>query len=370
MKVILYIGHHKVGSTALQVFLSQNSHGLLRNGILYPAVDMQSFSHLLAKAMGAGDTPAYLPPNIREPHSALAYRMMHESDGRPVPKQFKALPDAAQMLHAIQCQVAELKPKAVVLCSEAFANFGEADPALIPQLAGIFPEAEIELYCAFRRPDQYLVAWHGQRLKVNERLSPLREIGHRDYARNIHFDFRKAIEAWHEALPQARLILRNYADILAAGGSPQDFMAQTGLDWPGDLLPVGQPNRSLPLAAMEIVRRANLELPLPRAQQFSQYMIRNAGKFAAEPDERIEMFAPNDRARLLADFHPIHVYLSALAGVPAFFPDINEIAEPRPVPELQAVPGLLEQIVPGDMPAPEIEAFVSNLQAEFRHGRA
>ena len=46
MKVILYIGHHKVGSTALQVFLSQNSHRLLQAGILYPAVEMQGFSHL------------------------------------------------------------------------------------------------------------------------------------------------------------------------------------------------------------------------------------------------------------------------------------------------------------------------------------
>ena len=82
MKVIVYIGHHKVGSTALQVFLSQNSHRLLTNGILYPWVEMRGAAHALGKAAGEGDRAEVLPVNIREPHSALAYKMMADRADR------------------------------------------------------------------------------------------------------------------------------------------------------------------------------------------------------------------------------------------------------------------------------------------------
>lgn len=46
MKVVFYIGHHKVGSTALQVYLSQNWLRLAQAGILYPAVEMLSLIHI------------------------------------------------------------------------------------------------------------------------------------------------------------------------------------------------------------------------------------------------------------------------------------------------------------------------------------
>lgn len=365
MKVVHYIGHHKVGSTALQVFLSQNSHRLLQAGILYPAVEMQGFSHLLAKAMGKGDKQDFLPVNIREPHSALAYRLIRDKTDRPIPPQFRMLPGTEQMLHAIRSQIAQLRPKTVVLCSEAFSNFGEVGPDLIDRLRSAFPKAELEIYCAFRRPDQYLVAWHGQRIKVAEPVPPLHGLASSHYPKTIHFDFRKVIEAWYQHLPEARLVLRNYADILAAKGSPQDFMAQTGVDWPEGLLPVGKPNRSLPFAAMEIVRRASMELPRPMAQKFSQYLIQEATDITSHPDDEIEMFSPRDRKELFKKFGPIHDYLSGLACTPAFFPDIDELARARPIPEAQAAAAYLAQLDPAAMPTPEITAFVAALQAEY-----
>lgn len=370
MKIVLYIGHHKVGSTALQVFLSQNSLKLMRAGILYPAVEMRSFAHLLAKAVKKGDEPAYLPGNVREPHSALAYQMISSISERPVPPQYRMLPSAEQMMHAIRCQIEELEPHTVVLCSEAFANFGEVSSGLIVRLREALPEAEIEIYCGLRRPDQYLVAWHGQRLKVAEPLPALRDIGHRAYARSIHYNFRKVIGPWHQKMPQARVILRNYADILASGGSPEDFMAQTGVDWPEGLLPVGKPNPSLPLAAMEIVREANAALPRPLALRFCKHVMENAGSLETVPDDEVEMFGPGDRRRLVREFRAVHQYLSGLADVPAFFPDLEEATRDRPVPELEAAAQFLAQLDPQAMPAPEIADFVATLQADYRKRRA
>ena len=369
MKVIFYIGHHKVGSTALQAFLTRNWRRLAKNGTLYPAVESRGFAANLARALGqpgegdAGDV------NIREPHSALAYKMMSEVSARKVPPQFKRLPAAGQMLLAIQNQVRSIRPDNLVLCSEAFANFGEVDTGLIETLAKTFPKASFEIYCALRRPDEYLISWHGQRLKVGEKVQALSAGGAEAYFNNIHFNFRSVVEPWVTHLPGARLILRSYADILAAGGSEQDFMDQTGLELAGKAAPPAgrQANLSLPRAAMEIVRRANHELPPEQAHALSQFLLKGEGLTPA-PNRDVEMFGAPLRALLAERFAPVHDYLSGLAGKP-FFADYAGLTETLPIPEAQATAALLEQIDPDTLPRPEpwpeLGAYLAGLRREM-----
>jgi len=362
MKVILYIGHHKVGSTALQMFLAQNWLGLMRGGILYPSVESRGFSQNLARSLAGKDRAGQQDVNIREPHSALAYRMMSEVSKRKVPQQFRFLPSAPQMFQAIRNQVRILKPDTVILCSEAFANFGQVDPGLIKRLGGLFPKAEIEIYCALRRPDEYLISWHGQRLKVGEKLDPLSNGGLKPYYETIHFDFRAVIETWVKELPQARLILRNYSDILAAGGSTQDFMQQTGATFPDGLAPVGRANTSLPRAAMEIVRRANHDLEPAQAHALCQYLLDGENGLTPASNARVEMFGDMARADLTHHFAPMQAYLSGLTGQDAFFPDMDAVARACPVPEDKAVVDLLAQIDPASLPSAPIRAYIDKLR--------
>lgn len=364
MHVILYIGHHKVGSTALQIFLSRNWLRLARAGILYPSVESRGFAQNLAAALGDDDSETGPEMNIREPHSALAYRMMSEISERKVPQQFRALPAAGQMFVALRSQIRALRPRAVILCSEAFANFGMVDPALIGRLAGLFPKAEFQIYCALRRPDEYLIAWHGQRLKVGERLKALRAGGAAQYYPTIHFDFRAVIEPWTREIPGARLNIRNYADILAAGGSTEDFLARTGLDIPDGLIPAGRANTGLPRAAIEIMRRANHDLPAEPARTLCDYLLKNGARLSPAPNADIEMFGPPLRAELAERFAPIQDYLSAQAGQPAFFPDIGEIARTRPIPEAEAVAGLLARIDPAALPDDMLRGYIARLRDE------
>ena len=65
MKLVIFMGHHKVGSTSLQRFLSQNYLGLLKAGILYPSVESQGFSHNIAAALNGADFEGDLPINVR-----------------------------------------------------------------------------------------------------------------------------------------------------------------------------------------------------------------------------------------------------------------------------------------------------------------
>ncbi len=362
MKVILYIGHHKVGSTALQIFLAQNWLRLMQHGILYPAVESRGFANNLTKALHSRETAGDLHVNIREPHSALAYRMMSEVSDRKVPAQFKHLPGSGQMVQALRNQVDWLKPKAVILCSEAFANFGQVDPGLIKRLRNTFPKAEIEIYCALRRPDDYLISWHGQRLKVGEKLAPLSGEAAANYYDTIHFNFRTVVEPWLTEIPEARPILRNYADILKAGGSTEDFAQQIGIDLPEDMLPVGRANTSLPRAAMEIARRGNHELPPEAAHQLVRYLLSSEAKLAPTPNRDVEMFGAELRAEIADRFAPIHAWLSETTGQDAFFPDLGDMPEPRPVSEQDATADLLAQIDPASLPNKTLRDFIASLQ--------
>ena len=370
MKIILYIGHHKVGSTALQMFLSKNWLRLAQAGILYPSVEAAGFSHNLALALGPGDGTTTKPDtkmadpgmNVREPHSALAYQMIARVTGRKIPPQFTRLPGVAQMLNALRRQADFIQPETMILCSEVFANFGQVDPDLITQLLAGFPDCEIEIYCALRRPDDYLISWHGQRLKVGEQLDPLSGDGLAAYLHTIHFDFRAVIEAWNDRLPDARLIIRPYGEILKSGGSVDDFTDQVSVDFPATLAPVGRANQSLPRAAMEIVRRANHDLPRNLSQGLSRYFLDAGNTLEPVANARVEMFGASIREELAKNFAPIHDYLSELTGGSAFFDDIDEVARECPVPQARATAELLAQIDPETLPNPALREYLKAQQ--------
>ncbi|MDN3713792.1 hypothetical protein QWZ10_22215 [Paracoccus cavernae] len=81
MKVILFIGHFKTGSTSLQRFLSRNFHALLKAGILYPSVESQGVAHNMAALRNGRDFDWISDKlNVTEPHNALALVLKTEED--------------------------------------------------------------------------------------------------------------------------------------------------------------------------------------------------------------------------------------------------------------------------------------------------
>lgn len=362
MKIILYIGHHKVGSTALQIFLAQNWLKLAQSGILYPSVESRSFSHALGLALQGQDQKVSSDMNIREPHSALAYRMMSDVSDRKVPMQFKALPSSPQMFNALRNQIDKINPKAVILCSEAFANFGQVDPTLISRLCDLFPESEFEVYCALRRPDDYLISWHGQRLKAGEQLLALQNGGAELYYNSIHFDYRMVVEPWAKQVPNVQLILRNYSDVLAAGGSTEDFCTQISLDMPAGMKAAGRANTSLPRASLELIRQANLTLEPAHAHRLSRYLLNNNHRLLLPRNQDVEMFGARLRAKLSDHFTPTHRYLSKLTSQDAFFPDIDQMRSPRPLSLADASAALLAEMDSAQLPNDPLRRFVEQMQ--------
>lgn len=366
MKIIIYIGHHKVGSTALQTYFAQNWLKFAQSGTLYPAVETKGFANNLRKALRSDEQAEELHFNVKEPHSALAYRMMADVSPRAIPSQFEAVPGLPQMFNAIRNQVEALEPHTLILCSEAFANFGQVDPSLIQRLLKNLPEAkELQVYCALRRPDTYIMSWHGQRLKVGEKAGLLQDDGLKQYFDGIHFDYALLLRAWIKAIKPGELILRNYADILSEGGSTVDFVKQVGLSLPDNLIQPTRANPSLPRSAYSIMYHANDDLSTDLAHRLSVYLQRHGKALSPVSDKDIELFGPEQRRTMRKNFEPIHRYLSKVSDSAGFFPDIDAVGDTLPVPEHEAGQQLLEALVAQDWREHGIGSYLKELQNRF-----
>lgn len=368
MKVTCHIGHHKTGTTTLQTFLAQNSHLLAQAGILYPWTEFEGAAHAMAKAMGMSDRKATLPFNIREPHNALAFRML--SDALPawkVPPHHPNLPHSRQMLVAIANQINALEPSDIVLCSEVMSHFGKIAPNQITRLRknGLGLADTFTLWCTLRRPDEQLVAWHGQQIRFGQAPKPLSDTENGLKLKWLHVDYRNVVEPWVQNIPDAQVILRPYDETVSTGGSVEDFVNGSGLKWPSSLSPAKTMNVSFKPAVMSLLRLANAQLSRDHAKELADRIPALTRGMDLAPKSEVEFLGPDSRARLAAHFKPIHDWLTSVSGRPAFFKDIEDMTSCRPIPETVSLQQLLDQLSPGKVksfPTPEVRDFLTELR--------
>lgn len=363
MDLLVFIGHHKVGSSALQSYLATNAISLLGKDVLYPAVEGQGLATLLSMALhreeGQPDWPSEFaqPINLREAHNALAFGMMAAHRGTEVNPLHQGLPRPRDMLTIIRRQVEVLSPETVILAAEVFSNFGGMSPKLIRHVFSPFDDPNVTLTATFRRVDDYLVSWHGQRLRFGQAPRPLEQALAR-YQNTIHFNYRKLLEPWIKVRPEAALRIRNYKDVLASGGSVEDFMNGFGLPLPQDPALMPRVNESISCAFYDLMTAANDVLEKSDARQFFEYLINIGPKLDLPKNRDIEMFGQAARDTLVESFEPIHTWLSEINGVPAFFPDFDEMARVRPVAKQDAAQSAIEQLrgpIGQDVPEPAKE---------------
>jgi hypothetical protein len=370
MKVVCHIGHHKTGTSTLQSFLAQNSNQLLQAGILYPWVESQGASKALAKAMGEGDRQEILPFNIREAHNALAFRMLADSlPSWKVPRYHGGLPHSRQMLMALSNQLEALQPKDVVICSEVMSHFGKIAVGQIGRLRqeGLWRAKHFTLWCTLRRPDDQLVSWHGQQVRFGQAPAPLSDPEKGLNLHWLHVDYRGVIEPWLQEILDAEVTLRPYSETLAAGGSVEDFLVGSGLGLSGKMLPAKALNVSLKPAVISLLRRANARLPEPIARELAESINDMTVNMTLAATSEVEFLGPVSRAQLVAHFAPIHEWLSQTSGQAAFFTDMDEMAQCRPISEKEALQSLLDQLTPheiAEVSRPEIRDFLTGVRAQ------
>jgi len=356
LKVVIFIGHFKTGSTSIQSFLSSNFLRMLRAGILYPSVESLGVARNLLVTLSGRDIPTLGESlNIIEPHNALALKLKTEEDRHGVPPYYPNLPSGFQMFEMIDNQIAALDPHSVILCSEVFALFGlTRERKSIERLAERYAHYDVTIYCNLRRPDEYLSSWHRQRLKFGARLGKLSEDALDEYLDSAHFQQARLVEGWVEDhFPNAKLVIRNFDAVRAAGGSVKDFIKNAEIAFPSDLeLPEDQ-NPSVPSAFAEVGRRALHELPRDAANRVVGWLSSVGGRVAHPADNQIEVFGSRNREILLNRFRPIAERLDEITGG-RFYADLDDFGRCRPIPEMDAVnealPKLLRDAGQRDLP--------------------
>lgn len=368
MKVVLYIGHHKTGSTSLQSYLAENYLKFLRQGILYPSVESQGLAMNLASAatgkdLFVDDLARNLRLNIRVPHNALALRLLSEEIGTNVPKWHPNLPASAQMLIAIRNQIETLAPQTVLICSEVMSRFADRGyRKVLPVMHQAFGQNDCSIILTLRRPDQYLASWHLQRLKFMEQLPPLRAGAQKLYAGNVHFRFDWIVERWREYFTDAKMHVHNYDNVVNAGGSVVDFFSTAGIDH----VPTSTAkhmNSSVPYAFAEIVR-LSIQASPEIAHKMIRYIRGVTNRVAYPENKEVELFGENNRLELYNAFKPVNTALNQHLGTSAFFPDIEDVKLCRPIPELVAAAQALLALradAKDNLPMGDLRTFIDNL---------
>lgn len=363
-RLVLFIGHHKVGSTSLQDYFARNAPALAREGILYPFVDFQGLSYLaagLAKPIGDFDS---LPMNVREPHNALAFRMIATSRNEKVPGYHKKLPGLPQMENALDQQLAFFNPHTVVMAAEVFANFAVRCPEMIERLLNVFDGFDVTLLATLRRVDEYMMSWHGQRLKFGHNLRRLSKDGLDDFVGGIHFDYAQILEGWLAQLPDAKIILRDYADVRDAGGSVADFITQGDLKLPKGLQPERRQNDSLHRGIYELVRRGNLDLPRPLSGHYRSTLRDLSAKMDLPKSNDIELFGAANRKAIVEAFAPINARLGEIAQTKGpFFTDDEAVLKTLALDEGEAMMSAKEQALkawPDSGPCADLKDYVAS----------
>ena len=330
-RLVIYIGHHKIGSSALQTYFTRNAADYLKQGILYPWTTRKGERYAAARAQSVNTKPSLC---AREPHNALAFSMLAKAQGRDLPFFLQDLPAPKEIFAHIDSQIRRTAPHTLVLISEVFSNFAKDAPELIDLLRSRFPAKQVTLYAGFRRIDEYLPAWHAQRLKFGHRLQPLSTGGWADYQGGIHLEFDAILNRWLSTFPQADLILRDYRQILENEGSIGDFLDMTGL--PVVAKPKLRKNRSLHRGVLGFQIEINRRSPHDEARDALNYLLRVSPRLGLPPSCDIELFGAEQRLLIAKAFAPSNRALGAFAGRAAFFDDDPDIQSVRPVSEMAA----------------------------------
>ncbi|MGB1214163.1 MAG: hypothetical protein ACPG4X_12415 [Pikeienuella sp.] len=292
-RLILHIGMHKTGSSAIQRFLSRNRWVLGKLGIAYP--------HSLG------------PTGQRQPkHNAIFAAISHQADkGRPHPD----LGPAATLIEATAAEIERAAPRTAILSAEGFSGERPIFARALRPLANRF---DVRVVVFLRRRDLWVESFYKQMVQSHDvaETRPFHDFLQADSTRR-HMDYLTILNWWAEAFGQDAIIVTPFE---ASAGEPVHlFLAAAGLSPRLAYLPFsrGAVNVSCSAETTEILRLANKDgrhatkaetariegTIAPRQGAFLTKVERaeiNA-PFVDDDAEIMRRFTPRNRDRLFAD---------------------------------------------------------------------
>jgi hypothetical protein len=302
MKLILHIGTHKTGTTALQQFLYENRELLAARGFHYatPPHGLQE-ANLVANALNVGQSnivQAFLGKQINLARQAGAQTILGSAEN------FYAM----SVLDAMQRR-------------EVCANAVERDRALIETLQSLMPEGidTPEVVCYFRRPDRYAESLYSQHVK-----------------RGIIFDgtfaeflpiikpalfYNEHMQAWSDVFGKSNCTVRLYEPVRA--DIVTDFLENV-VSMGDSAQFVGREHHANERVSRDVLefKRLRNDGARPSERDIERTILSLVDEEMelreAEPDCYQDFLSPHRRAELLRVLQPEMQALQAAYDVPSF----------------------------------------------------
>lgn len=354
MKTFVLIGHHKVGTTALQHKFAGNLGAYRDAGVLYPIVDSLGLEHLLSDMSGNPQDSDQLQINAREPHNALAFRILAEHKKTRVPRYHAHLPSSRQQIRTIRAQQRALDPQATVLVSEVMSHFGFSIPEYLPEFKRLLlTDTDPHIVLVLRRPDEHIQSWYSQTIRLGKNIPSIRGDGLNEFIDTIHLQYRRLLEPWLQHVPEATYHVVYYPEIVQQGGLVvfmNELLRRYGIDVPRTLDDPTRRNTSYHPVLLEPLRRwVEDHGPLSRPQEADAC---KKGESRRLPDrKRVEILGKENRLRIFEEFYPQKVWFDETFGTDVLFKDVEDIAKclPKSDAAIRAKPGVTRalNLIPG-----------------------
>jgi hypothetical protein len=323
MKLILHIGTHKTGTTALQQFLYANREPLAACGFHYatPPYGLQE-ANVVANALNVGKSRvvhAFLTKHMELARQRGAHTILASAEN------FYAM----SVLDAMQRR-------------EIYANAVERDHALIETLRSLMPEGmgTSQVVCYFRRPDRYAESLYSQHVKrgiiFDGTFNELLPIVKPALFYNAH------MRAWSDVFGKENCIARLYESV--SGDIVNDFVLNViNIDDIAQFAHTqNHANKRVSRDVLEFKRLRN-RTASPNERDIERTILRLVDETMelrkAEPDYYQDFLSPYERAELLRLVQPEMEALQASFDVPPFPPFDLESAKANWSP----YPGLDQQ---------------------------
>lgn len=236
-RLLLHIGRHKTGTTAIQRFLHGNANLLRDAGWYYPQNGLRSFGHhelgapLTRSALsGAGDGGASLVSRMRAD---------------------------------LQKELCEQQSDTVI-SSEAFQN---CKPEVIGEL---FADHDVQVVVYIREQTSYLLSAYAQRVQASDYTGSLEDF----YRDTSHVTYMEFLSQWESVFP-GRLSVRNYdRQDLSGGNVVVDFchhFLSLQAEQVANLCNAGDANPSLTSDLLDFKLHVNRHLTLTAEQSRKLY---------------------------------------------------------------------------------------------------
>jgi hypothetical protein len=317
VRLVLHIGSHKTGTTAIQQFLVDNRSALAAQGVHYASAGASINANVVANAVALGDTEAargFFERSVAAAREAGAATLLVSAEN-------------FYSMTVVAAALSDRRPEAAA----------EREPVLVERLRALLPEeiSQTRVLCYFRRPDRFAESLYNQRVKYEtfaESFDRCLELVEPVFA------YHANAQAWAGVFGPESCTFKAYESV--ADDIRRAFLrdALEGVDTGAFSYPATRENERVSRDVLEFKRERNRTTPdagRQREYRIALLLEDRLQLLTDEPKHYQEFFSPAERAAFLQRATSETTALRTSFGL-SEFPALEEDSGWAPYPGLSA----------------------------------